>query len=61
MLKLSRSFRIINYIPTFLLTILPSISVAQQRSFTPEDALNVRTPSIQDMSTDGEKVAVTVQ
>ena len=61
MLKLSRSFRIINYMPTFLLAVLPSISAAQQRSFTPEDALNVRTPSIQDMSKDGGKVAVTVQ
>ena len=61
MLDRFRSFRIINCIPTLLLTILPSISGAQQRSFTPEDALNVRMPTIQDMSKDGRRVAVTLQ
>jgi len=61
MLQRFRLFRIIYCIPALLFIVLPETSEAQQRSFTPEDALNVRLPTIQDMSKDGRKVAVTVQ
>ena len=44
------------------LLLMPLSAQAQAtRAFTPEDALNVRTPRIQDVSEDGRWVAVTVQ
>ena len=60
MLQSIRTFRIIYCIPALLFIVLPSATEAQRR-FTPEDALNVRLPTIQDMSKDGRRVAVTVQ
>jgi hypothetical protein len=48
MLQRFRLFRIIYCIPALLFIVLPETSEAQQRSFTPEDALNVRLPTIQD-------------
>lgn len=44
-----------------LLTPLPVQAQAAGRAFTPVDALNVRTPRIQDVSEDGRWIAVTVQ
>ncbi|HIF38553.1 MAG TPA: hypothetical protein EYQ69_04950, partial [Gemmatimonadetes bacterium] len=61
MLHRIRTFRIIYCIPALLCIVLPTASEAQQRPFTPEDALNVRLPTIQNMSKDGRRVAVTVQ
>ena len=60
MLQSIRTFRIIYCIPALLFIVLPS-AIEAQRRFTPEDALNVRLPTIQDMSKDGRRVAVTVQ
>ena len=46
------------------LTLAPPVALAQQRTgraFTPEDALDVRTARIQDVSDDGAWIAATVQ
>lgn len=47
---------------TLAFLLVPLVAQGQgSRAFTPEDALNVRTPRIQDVSEDGRWVATTVQ